>query len=173
MADTNGQLESRPLGVILVVEMEGKLQVPAGRSRMSWQKQLDGAVEYFGGLLSSTSHGLQQYHGAESEADTSEEDTPFDIQRVFTAFLTRVQLDSIPIQSVGSGTMQDNKNGLGEYTIFIEDAAAPNVNGNPAIDETHTRGLDLEVQELVRARRVTRIRAYRVVEFVTAASPSG
>jgi len=173
MADTNGQLESRPLGVILVVEMEGKLQVPAGRSRMSWQKQLDGAVEYFSGLLSSTSHGLQQYHGAESEADTSEEDTPFDIQRVFTAFLTRVQLDSIPIQSVGSGTMQDNKNGLGEYTIFIEDAAAPNVNGNPAIDETHTRGLDLEVQELVRARRVTRIRAYRVVEFVTAASPSG
>ena len=171
MADTNGQLESRPLGVILVVEMEGRLQVPAGQTRMSWQKQLDGAVEYFGGLLSSSSHGLQQYHGAESEAGTSEEDIPFDIQSVFTAFLTRVQLDSIPIQSVGSGTMQDNKNGLGEYTIFIEDAA-PNVNGNPAIDETHTRGLDLEVQELVRARRVTRIRAYRVVEFVAAASPS-
>ena len=171
MAATNGQLESRPLGVLLVVELQGRLQVPAGRSRMSWQKQLDGAVEYFSGLLSSTSHGLQQYHGADIEAETREEDIPFDMQRVFTAFLTRVQLDSIPIQAVGSGKMQDNKNGLGEYTIFIEDAA-PSVNDNPTIDETHTRGLDLEVQELVRARRVTRIRAYRVVEFVTAASPS-
>lgn len=173
MAATNGQLESRPLGVLLVVELQGRLQVPAGQSRMSWQKQLDRAVEYFSGLLSSTSHGLQQYHGADIEAETGEEDIPFDVQRVFTAFLTRVQLDSIPIQAVGSGMMQDNKNGPGEYTIFIEDAA-PNVNNIPTIDETHhTRGLDLEVQELVRARRVTRIRAYRVVEFVTAASPSG
>jgi hypothetical protein len=124
-------------------------------------------------LLTLNGSVPRQCSASGSTADTSEEDTPFDIQRVFTAFLTRVQLDSIPIQSVGSGTMQDNKNGLGEYTIFIEDAAAPNVNGNPAIDEAHTRGLDLEVQELVRARRVTRIRAYRVVEFVTAASPSG
>ena len=55
--------------------------------------------------------------------------------------------------------------------MFVEDAA-PNVNDNHAIDEGHVlRGvdLDLEVQMLVRVRRVTSIRAFRVVEVVATA----
>ena len=67
--------------------------------------------------------------------------------------------------------LQGKKNGVGEYTIFVEDAATY-VNNNRVTDEAHIlRGvdLDLEVQILVRARRVTSIRAFGVVEVVATA----
>lgn len=165
MEPTNGHWQSRPLGVLLMVEIQGRLPEGPGQIKKTWMKQLKEAVKYFTGLLSLTSHGLQQHHGAGVEDESDEEDVPFDFVRVLAEFFCRVDFQSIPIQLAGNGMLQDIANGRGEYTIFVENAS-PIVNDSPAIDEAHVRGLDLEVQELVRARRVTRIGAYRVVEFI-------
>ena len=51
-----------------------------------------------------------------------------------------------PDRAVGSRLLQGKKNGSGEYTMFVQDAA-PNVNDSHAIDEGHVpRGVDLDLE---------------------------
>lgn len=103
-------------------------------------------------------------------SSTSEAEIRCDTFKIYANIPSDMVADQ-PDCAVGSRLLQGKKNGIGEYTSFVEDAA-PNVSDNHAIDEGHIpRGvdLDLEVQMLVRARRVTSIRAFRVVEVVATA----
>ena len=69
-------------------------------------------------------------------------------------------MQSIPLQVVEDGKQLDDMNGLGEHIVFIKNIDTTNVLSgavSPAIKESHIQGLDLEVQELVRAREARSI----------------
>ena len=62
---------------------------------------------------------------------------------------------------------------MGEHSTFIETIDAANVlsgAASAAMKESHIRGLDLEVQELVRAREARSMQSYRVVEVATSSA---
>jgi hypothetical protein len=62
---------------------------------------------------------------------------------------------------------------MGEHIAFLENIYAANVlrgAASPGINESHIRGLDLEMQELVRAREARSIQSYRLVEVATSSA---
>lgn len=161
MATTPGECKRRPLGVILIVELWGRLEGPAASHRRSFDEQLRVAVEHYDSYFPANIEDLYEFLNALSQQVA---DVPFDISRLLTGpFPAGIEMQSIPIPVVHEAQLLPvDKN---EYIIFIEDAASIG-DGDPPLNEDHVQGLELEVLELVRAKKVRRIRAYRVLRTV-------
>ena len=167
MATTPGERKRRALGVILIVELWGRLEGPAAWDRRPFDEQLRDVVEHWDAILPEI------YLPAHSESVYMEwlaligEDityVPFDISRLLTGPLPAgIQMQNIPIPAVHEAQLLpvDEE----EYNIFIEDAASIGED-DPPLNEDEVLGLDLEVLELVRVKKVRRIRAYHVVKTV-------
>lgn len=167
MAATPGERKRRPLGVILIVELWGRLEGPAASHRRSLEAQMREAVEHFDAFLPEShlrAHPESVYMEWLDVLGEEVADVPFDISRLLTGpFPDGIEMQSIPIPAVHEAQLLPVDEN--EYNIFIEDAASIG-DGDPPLNEVHVQGLDLEVLELVRAKKVRRIRAYRVVKTV-------
>ena len=162
MATTPGERKRRPLGVILIVELWGRLEGPAASHRRSFDEQLRVAVEHYDLYFPPNIKSLNLE--SLNSLSPNVADVPFDISRLLTGpFPAGIEMQSIPIPVVHEAQLLPvDKN---EYIIFIEDAASIG-DGDPPLNEDHVQGLELEVLELVRAKKVRRIRAYRVLRTV-------
>lgn len=155
MAATPGERQRRPLGVILIVELWGRLEGPAAWHRRSLETQVREAVEHFDAFLP------ESYLPAHPDVLGEE---VADISRLLTGPLADgIEMQSIPIPVAHEAQLLPVDEI--EYNIFIENAASIG-NSDPPINEDHVQGLNLEVLELVRARKVRKIRAYCVIKTV-------
>lgn len=168
MASTPGERKRRPLGVILIVELWGRLEgAAAAWDRRPFDEQLRDVVEHWDACLPESYLPVNAdsvYREWLALVGKDIADVPFDISRLLTGPLPAgIEMQSIPIPAVHVAQLLpvDEE----EYNIFIEDAASIG-DGDPPLNEYDVSGLDLEVLELVRAKKVRRIRAYRVVKTV-------